>query len=155
MERYKSTELFHIISTIYKEISYMNKDKSELQGITKVETIYIRIIYENPGLTQYEIAKLMNITKTLVIKHISNLQKKNIVIKKDTDTYKKLIYLTEKGIEAYQYIDELVGLLEHVLFKDIPSTDVDTYMEISYCIAKKLTEFNQRKTNESDTLYTK
>lgn len=97
----------------------------------------------------------MNTSKTLVITHISNLQKKDIVIKKETNSSKKLIYLTEKGVNAYKYINEFVELMENILFEDISSIDIDTYIEVSNSIARKLTEFNQRKTNESDMPYTK
>lgn len=70
-----------LISAINKEINFLfDNFLSELE-ITKTESMYLRVIHNNPGITQYEIAKLRKIEKSLVTKYITNLEDKGLIEK--------------------------------------------------------------------------
>lgn len=155
MGKKKYSTITKYISELQKEINFFQKKNLNILGITKTEAIYIRMIYENPGLTQYEIAKRMNVVKTLVIKYVSILEKKEIISKKDIELYKKEINLTEKGLNIYKEFAELFEFTENTMFKGLSQREISKYIEITKLIKKNLNEFNQRNINESDISYNK
>lgn len=107
-----------LISAINKEINFLfDNFLSELE-ITKTESMYLRLIYNNPGITQYEISKLRKIEKSLVTKYITNLEDKGLIEKKMLDKRKKGLYLIEDGIKAIKFIDAFIPDLQEK-FKDL------------------------------------
>lgn len=151
----KFAGLVKIFSSIDKEINYTAKERLKLLGITKAESVYIKLIYESEGLTQYEIAKSLHMSKSLTIKHISSLEKKNIISKVEADLNKKKIYLTDKGVEIYKSFNEILELLGSIMFDDFSEKKVDEYIIILNSIKNNLNKFNKRRVNESDISHNK
>jgi len=153
----KFAGLVKIFSSIDKEINYTAKERLKNLGITKAESVYIKLIYESEGLTQYEIAKYLHMSKSLTIKHISSLERKNIIYKVDLDLdlNKKQIYLTEKGKGVYKSFNEILELLGSIMFENFPLKKVDEYIIVLNSMKNNLNNFNKRKVNESDISHNK
>lgn len=147
--------LIKTFSIIDKEINFLVKKVFFASNITKIESIYIRVVYENLGITQYGIAKIMDITKNLAIKHITNLENKGIIYKKNIGPYKKSIYLTEKGLNAVKKFDKNLENLGNVIFENFTQKEKENCIQYSLQIEKNLYKHNQRRIDESNTNYKK
>ena len=53
-----------------------------------METIYLRFVKENPGITQYKIALEKRLDKSLVTKYITSLENKKFIIKNNKYNHK-------------------------------------------------------------------
>lgn len=157
MEKIKSKfkGLLRRFSIINKELSFFYKNQMNFLNITKTESIYIRVIYENQGVTQYEIAKIMEVTKNLVIKHISNLEEKNIIRKENIGDYKKGIFLTKQGLSIVEGFAENLEFLGDVMFQNLTTEEIENYIKISALVEENLYKYNKRKLDESYANYKK
>lgn len=134
-----------LISVINKEINFLfDNFLSELE-ITKTESIYLRVIHNNPGITQYEIAKLRKIEKSLVTKYITNLEDKGLIEKKLLDKRKKGLYLIEDGQKAIKFIDDFIPDLQEK-FKDLFTDEESKFFNTLLKKLKlRLEEVNERE----------
>ncbi|MGL4509177.1 MAG: MarR family winged helix-turn-helix transcriptional regulator [Cetobacterium sp.] len=134
-----------LISAINKEINFLfDNFLSELE-ITKTESMYLRVIHNNPGITQYEIAKLRKIEKSLVTKYITNLEDKGLIEKKLLDKRKKGLYLIEDGQKAIKFIDDFIPDLQEK-FKDLFTDEESKFFNTLLKKLKlRLEEVNERE----------
>ena len=134
-----------LISAINKEINFLfDNFLSELE-ITKTESMYLRLIYNNPGITQYEKSKLRKIEKSLVTKYITNLEDKGLIEKKLLDKRKKGLYLIEDGQKAIKFIDDFIPDLQEK-FKDLFTDEESKFFNTLLKKLKlRLEEVNERE----------
>lgn len=134
-----------LISAINKEINFLfDNFLSELE-ITKTESMYLRLIYNNPGITQYEISKLRKIEKSLVTKYITNLEDKGLIEKKMLDKRKKGLYLIEDGLKAIKFIDAFIPDLQEK-FKDLfTDEESKSFNSLLKKLKLRLEEVNERE----------
>lgn len=134
-----------LISTINREVNFLfDNFLSELE-ITKTESMYLRLIHDNPGITQYEISKLRKIEKSLVTKYITNLEDKGLIEKKFLDKRKKGLYLIEGGRKAIKFIDDFVPDLQEQ-FKNLFTDDESKFFNTLLKKLKiRLEEINKRE----------
>lgn len=134
-----------LISAINKEINFLFDNFLSDLEITKTESMYLRLINNNPGITQYEIAKLKKIEKSLVTKYISNLEDKGLVEKKMLDKRKKGLYLIEDGKKAIKFMDEFIPDLQEK-FKDLfTETESKLFISLLKKLKLRLEEVNERE----------
>ncbi|MGL5917842.1 MAG: MarR family winged helix-turn-helix transcriptional regulator [Cetobacterium sp.] len=133
-----------LISAIDKELNFLLDNLLSELEITKTESIYLRLIYNNPGITQYDISKLRKIEKSLVTKYISNLEDKGLIEKRSLDKRKKGLYLIESGFRAINFIDGFLPEIQHKfigLFNEKEMYDFKIFLNR---LKNSLEEFNER-----------
>lgn len=134
-----------LISAINKEINFLFDNFLSGLEITKTESMYLRVIHNNPGITQYEIAKLRKIEKSLVTKYITNLEDKGLIEKKLLDKRKKGLYLIEDGQKAIKFIDDFIPDLQEK-FKDLFTDEESKFFNTLLKKLKlRLEEVNERE----------
>lgn len=139
-----NSQIIELLSLIIKEINYHSNLRLSHSNLTKSEAIYLRIINKNPGITQYSIAKLKNIDKSLVAKHITSLEKKGFIYKKNISTNKKGIFLSYSGMQINHFIDISLMKFEHNLFSDFSSSQIEEFLKILFSLKIKLEQMNNR-----------
>ena len=134
-----------LISAINKEINFLfDNFLSELE-ITKTESMYLRVIHNNPGITQYEIAKLRKIEKSLVTKYITNLEDKGLIEKKLLDKRKKGLYLIEDGQKAIKFIDDFIPDLQEKFKDHFTDEESKFFNTLLKKLKLRLEEVNERE----------
>lgn len=126
----KQEGAIYLISSINREIDFLfNYLLSNLE-ITKMESVYLKLIYDNPGITQYQISKETKIERSLVTKYVSNLEDKGLIEKKKLDSRKKGLYLLKDGLSAINYIDSFLPNIQDK-FKDLfPQEEINLFLNI-------------------------
>ena len=137
--------MVEVFSGINRELNFRGDTLLAELKISKTEAIYLRIIWENPGITQYNIAKLKNCSKNLVIKHVSKLEEKGLVEKKQVDNMRKEILLTEKGNNTIELIFSSLKKTGKVMFEGYYEEEIKKILEISLKIKKRLETSNMRE----------
>jgi len=136
---------FLLISTINKEFNFLFDNLLSELEITKTESFYLRIIYENPGITQYDIAKLRKLEKSLVTKYITNLEDKGLIEKKNLDKRKKGLYLIEDGEKAIKFIDNFLPELQKKFKGLFSENELELFVSFLERLNNSLEELNGRE----------
>ncbi|MGL4672806.1 MarR family transcriptional regulator [Cetobacterium sp.] len=133
-----------LISAINKEINFLFDNLLSELEITKTESMYLRIIYENPGITQYDIAKLKHLEKSLVTKYVTNLEDKGLIEKKALDKRKKGLYLIEDGKKAIKFVDNFLPELQERFKGLFSEEELVLLVSLLKRLNTSLEEFNER-----------
>lgn len=101
--------------------------KFEGLGFGSGQYMFIIGIYENPGLTQDQLAEVISINKGTVANVLKTLEKDGFVERRQNVKDKRIhnLYLTEKGINSYVLIKKTVEEWNDLLLRDIPKDEVD------------------------------
>lgn len=101
--------------------------KFEGLGFGSGQYMFIIGIYENPGLTQDQLAEVISINKGTVANVLKTLEKDGFVERRQNVKDKRIhnLYLTEKGIHSYVLIKKTVEEWNDLLLRDIPKDEVD------------------------------
>ena len=134
-----------LISTINKEIDFLFESLLTDLGITKMETMYLRTIYENPGVTQYAIAKKRSIDKSLVIKYITKLEEKGLIEKKQLDSRRKGLYLTKDGDKAIKFVDNFLPKLQEKFQSLFTKNEFEIFLDLLKRFKSRLEVVNERE----------
>lgn len=134
-----------LISAINKEINFLFDNLLSELEITKTESMYLRIIYENPGITQYDIAKLKHLEKSLVTKYVTNLEDKGLIEKKALDKRKKGLYLIEDGKKAIKFVDNFLPELQKKFQGLFSDKELEIFVSFLEKLNTALQEFNGRE----------
>lgn len=100
--------------------------KFEGLGFGSGQYMFIIGIYENPGLTQDQLAEVISINKGTVANVLKTLEKDGFVERRQNVKDKRIhnLYLTEKGINSYVLIKKTVEEWNDLLLRDIPKDEV-------------------------------
>ncbi|MGL4947178.1 MAG: MarR family winged helix-turn-helix transcriptional regulator [Cetobacterium sp.] len=133
-----------LISAINKEINFLFDNLLTELEITKTESMYLRLIYNNPGITQYDISKLRKIEKSLVTKYVTNLEDKGLIEKKELDKRRKGLYLIADGVKAIKFIDSFLPELQDKFRGLFTKEELEKFIELLNRLKSTLEEFNGR-----------
>ncbi|MGL5277831.1 MAG: MarR family winged helix-turn-helix transcriptional regulator [Cetobacterium sp.] len=134
----------YLISSINKEIDFLFSYLLSNLEITKMESVYLKLIYQNPGISQYEISKETKIERSLVTKYITNLEDKGMIEKRKIDSRKKGLYLLKDGILAINYIDSFLPNIQDK-FKDLFSeNEIEIFLNVLKKFKKQLEIINSK-----------
>lgn len=109
-----------------KVIDYFIMDKFSENGIglTKVQWLLLKILYEMNGESQHNLAFLTNRDKASLTRLLTTMEKKNLVarIPSETDQRVNRIYITTNGEKilkkAQPVIDEIIGEMQEGITED-------------------------------------
>lgn len=140
----KKRRMIALISSIIKEIDYASTITLNSLNLTKMESVYLITIYNFPGISQYDIAKMNNCDKSLVVKRVSNLEIKGFITKKDISLRKKGVFLTPCGEKAVDFINLSVENFEDEVFSEIGAEKVEVFLNVLEKLKSKLEVHNKR-----------
>ena len=110
MEHLKDTTIYKLLFVQKKLVSAVRSDFVDV-NITHENYISLHFIYENPGITQAELAELNTKDRNVIVKTIDRLEKNGWVkrVRSVGDRRAFSLFITESGEEIiHQYWDKLV-----------------------------------------------
>ena len=110
MEHLKDTTIYKLLFVQKKLVSAVRSDFVDV-NITHENYISLHFIYENPGITQAELAELNTKNQNVLVKSIDRLEKNGWVkrVRSVGDRRAFSLFITESGEEIiHQYWDKLV-----------------------------------------------
>lgn len=133
------------VSSRYGQIYFARK--FEGLGFGSGQYMFITGIYENPGLTQDQLAEIIFINKGTVANVLKILERDGFIERKQNLKDKRIhnLYLTEKGLNSYIEIKKTVEEWNSLLVKDISKNKAEE-LEL---ILRKITD-NAKKYAKGD-----
>ena len=143
-ENWKKDRIMFTPLNLYMEyilLSYNNFLKKKLDDvqITYGELTYIYNIKFYPGISQRQMADTLFVSEANVAKMVKKLVKKDLVEKKKDKSNKSrnILFLTEKGEEAFVKINVLTCGWERKITKKLSNEELFEFKEILYKLTKE------------------
>lgn len=102
------------------------------KGISRMEGLYLLLLQNNEGITQYQIADVFKADITLVAKFTRKLLNKGYIRKDDDieDRRKKLLYLTKKGKELMPFLIKEYDLFNESAFEGFSEEEYKVFTNL-------------------------
>lgn len=128
------------------------KKKMDKANIHPGQPFILRIIGENPGISQTELAEKLRVTPASVAVSTKRLEKQELIIKKEDENNLRLnhIFLTDKGKEIVEYIKEAFKEIHSQMFGNITEEELTTLISLYNKMIVNLSDLDKENTNLSD-----
>lgn len=112
-----SKDIYRLNNIIQSHLSTLFKEYK----ITHLESRLLVTIKENENLNQDQLAMELNVTKNVVTQKIANLINLELInrIEDKHDRRNKKLYLSDKGIEIYEKINNDISIYNEALLNNI------------------------------------
>ena len=139
---------FGVFTLAISEIStYWNKiaaEEMKAYDLKAAHAIYLMTLYKNPdGITAANLCEACNKDKAEISRAISLLEKRGLVIRDSSASYRAPIKLTESGVAAAISIRERIGVAMQAGGEGISSEERETFYKCLELILKKLKKISK------------
>lgn len=119
------------------ELKIMNGD-DYFKGLSYNSLLYINVIDQTPDCTVSRLAQILHITKSAVTLKINDLEKQGVIVKRRSETDKRISYLTlhpdvKKTLSVYDAVFTNIGKR---LTEQYSQEQLDTFGEILHRISE-------------------
>lgn len=147
--------LFHQLKRInmnlFKIAHTLLKDESVCNSIKRDQFPVFMVLYENPSMTQQEIANMLLRDKSSVQRTISSFEKKGLVTISHSETDKRtnIVSLTAAGIQIAENANKLQDKLQAIAIDSIPKAHRDGIFDqlklLAHYLEQKVTDTTNKK----------
>ena len=130
--------IYPAMSLIIKGHNTFFDEKLKGTGVSAAELPYIvRIYADNNKLTQRDLCNLFFVSEPVVARTLKNLEKKGFIIrnKDPQNRTRKLLSLTERGIEISKRMFDINDEWEKLLFDNFTSDEIEIYKRLTKSLA--------------------
>ena len=130
--------IYPALSLIIKGHNTFFDEKLKGTGVSAAELPYIvRIYADNNKLTQRDLCNLFFVSEPVVARTLKNLEKKGFIIrnKDPQNRTRKLLSLTERGIEISKRMFDINDEWEKLLFDNFTSDEIEIYKRLTKSLA--------------------
>ena len=130
--------IYPALSLIIKGHNTFFDEKLKGTGVSAAELPYIvRIYADNNKLTQRDLCNLFFVSEPVVARTLKNLEKKGFIIrnKDPKNRTRKLLSLTDSGIEISKRMFDINDEWEKLLFDNFTSDEIESYKNLTKALA--------------------
>ena len=130
--------IYPALSLIIKGHNTFFDEKLKGTGVSAAELPYIvRIYADNNKLTQRDLCNLFFVSEPVVARTLKNLEKKGFIIrnKDPKNRTRKLLSLTDSGIEISKRMFDIHDEWEKLLFDNFTSDEIESYKSLTKALA--------------------
>ncbi|NLM49904.1 MAG: MarR family transcriptional regulator [Clostridiaceae bacterium] len=123
-------------------------DKLSAFGLNAHQHIYIITICNNPGISQDKLAEEIFVNKSNVARQIAMLCENGFVTKKVSEADKRQceIYPTQKAIDIYPQVIEVLREWNRIIFKDFTDDEKEIFKNlIEKALSNALQNYKERR----------
>ena len=138
MEDMGDVPIYPAMSLILKGHNTFFDEKLKGTGVSAAELPYIvRIYADNNKLTQRDLCNLFFVSEPVVARTLKNLEKKGFIIrnKDPKNRTRKLLSLTDSGIEISKRMFDINDEWEKLLFDNFTSDEIESYKSLTKALA--------------------
>lgn len=131
------------ISITYRCAMRFREDELADTGLAGCQTPYLTALYRNPGISQEELARLLNVNKSSVTRQLSVLEEKGYIRREASATDKRilLVFPTDKAIALHDRIFACYGNWSSYLTQDFSEEEKAALSHLMARIAARAEEY--------------
>lgn len=138
LENSKNIPLYPAMSLIIKRHNSFFDEKLKGTGVSAAELQYlVRIYNDNNNITQRDLCNLFFVSEPVVARTLKNLENKGFVIRNNDPQKKtrKLLSLTDKGVEISKRMFNINAEWEKHLFDNLSVDEIENYKMLTKLLA--------------------
>lgn len=138
IENMEDIPIYPAMSLIAKGHNKFFDEKLEGTGVSAAELPYIiRIYAESNKLTQRDLCDLFFVSEPVVARTVKNLESKGFIIrnKDPKNRTRKLLSLTDRGVEISKRMFDINDEWEKAILKDMTSEEIESFKKAMRKIA--------------------
>ena len=123
-----------------KEITELFNQRLQEHNITRVQWIALFYIGNNEGITQRDLAQILDSNESSIVRLIDRMEKENIVKREKDPTDRRVtkLFLTEEGMKKRDEILPIGEKFSKDCIKGISDEDLETFKEVLNKMVKSL-----------------
>lgn len=127
------------ISITYRCAMRFREDELADTGLAGCQTPYLTTLHRNPGISQEELARLLNVNKSSVTRQLSTLEEKGYVLRKAAASDKRimLVYLTDQANQLIERIFACYSSWSSYLTQDFTEEEKETLSRLMVRISAR------------------
>lgn len=132
IENMETIPIYPALSLITKGHNTFFDEKLKGTGVSAAELPYlIRIYVDSNKLTQRDLCDLFFVSEPVVARTLKNLEKKGFVIRKKDSKNKtrKLLSLTDKGVEISKRMFDINNEWEKTILKGLTTEEIESFKQ--------------------------
>lgn len=112
-------------------------------GLAGVHTPYLLALYRNPGMSQEEIARYLNVNRSSVTRQLTALEEKGYVLRRSdpNDRRTLLVYPTEKALALQERMHCVLHDWSEYLTADFTAEEKETLSRLMVRIAQRAEDY--------------
>lgn len=144
----KKATITRLINVIYRTGAMYRADSSKEKALdlNPAHFFYIGTLHRHPGISQDEIARRLCLDKSNVTRHLSVLESKGIVERRQSEVDRRVInvYPTEKLEELFPRVREVLREWNEYLIKDLEPEEVEILTGLLLKVAQSAAKYAER-----------
>ena len=123
-----------------KEITELFNQRLQEHNITRVQWIALFYIGNNEGITQRDLAQILDSNESSIVRLIDRMEKENIVKREKDPTDRRVtkLFLTEEGMKKRDEILPIGEKFSKDCIKGISDEELETFKEVLNKMVKNL-----------------
>lgn len=115
------------------------KENNKNVGINPAEVMFLSKIYYKDGISQREIANILNVSEANITKTFKKLETKELVYKTidENNNARRNLHLTEKGEDVFETSIEIYEKFDAYLFEGLNEDQIKRMEEQLYMVANR------------------
>ncbi len=120
------------IEQIAKDLQKLKNDKMEPFGLRSVHlTCLVRLGQAKNGLTGADLAETCGVDKSLISRMLGELEEKNYIYYEESEKkYRRRIYLTERGNDVLNAVQEMLATIVDSVRGDITDEELECFYRV-------------------------
>lgn len=141
------------ISLVYRAQQIFFAQKTQTVDISGGQLSFVFSLYGNPGCSQDEVAKNLELDKTTVTRAVSKMEKSGIITRKRDEHDHRIIrlYLTEKGNILHDELKNVSKEWFDTLIKGMSEQDVNELIRLLMIVSENARLFKSECCDEKET----
>lgn len=131
------------ISITYRCAMRFRENELADTGLAGCQTPYLTTLYRQPGISQEEMARSLNVNKSSVTRQLAALEEKGYVRREPSATDKRilLVYPTDKALELKDRLFRCYGDWNSYLTQDFTEEEKEMLSALMVRIAKRAEDY--------------
>lgn len=121
MEGKMKNNLRHLFRSIFQKHRSVLQNHLDQYDLYVGQPRYLRLIKENPGITQKQLVSHLNLSKETVSVTLKKLEHGQYIVRKvnENDRREKHLYLSDKGLQIVLDLNEYFERIENAMFASL------------------------------------
>ena len=131
------------ISITYRCAMRFREDELDDTGLAGCQTPYLTALHRNPGISQEELARMLNVNKSSVTRQLATLEEKGYVIRQASSSDKRilLVYPTDKANQLIDRIFACYSSWSSYLTQDFTEEEKETLSRLMARISTRAEDY--------------
>ena len=136
------------LDNVIFEQTFQKKITGKFKELSKNQPMVIKIIGIQGEIMPSTIGKYTGMEKSSLTRMVDDLEKKGIVFRKTDpeDRRKVLVSLTEKGLNCYNYLNEITAEMADEILQFVDEKDIENYVQSLETMVKILGKIDTSRT---------